>query len=164
MPHPHMFCGVSRRRFRLPSLLMGLLLAAPLANAQFASTPTPLPAAELPPSEAQTEKAYRLDGARHLYLTYPMQVLRGKLPPLIYAVAVTETTLDARGQVTKVEVVREPAAAKEVTPWIRQMILRAQPYPAPLRLGESVVYTDIWLVDPKGRFQLDTLTEGQRSE
>ncbi len=163
MPPFQLLRGPSSRGPRLLAVLLGVL-ATSLAGAQFASTPTPLPATELPPSEALTEKAYRIDGARHLYLSYPMQVLRGKLPPLIYAVAVTETTLDARGQVVKVDVVREPAVAKEVTPWIRQMILRAQPFPAPARLGESAVYTDIWLVDPKGRFQLDTLTEGQRSD
>ena len=33
--------------------------------------------------------------------------------------------------------------------------------PAPAKLG-SVRYTEIWLVDKSGRFQLDTLTEGQR--
>ena len=37
----------------------------------------------------------------------------------------------------------------------------ASPLPAPKRLG-STKYLDIWLVDKSGRFQLDTLTEGQR--
>ena len=32
--------------------------------------------------------------------------------------------------------------------------------PAPARLG-GIRYLDIWLVDKSGRFQLDTLTEGQ---
>jgi hypothetical protein len=41
------------------------------------------------------------------------------------------------------------------------MIKKASPFPAPARMG-SVRYTDIWLVDKSGRFQLDTLTEGQR--
>lgn len=143
------------------TLGLWILLAAG-AQAQFATPPQPLPAPELPASEADSPKAYRQDAARHLYLTYPMQVLRGKLPPLLYAVAVVETTLDPTGQVLKVEITREPAAAKEVMPWIVQMIQRAGPYPAPARMGETV-YTDIWLVDKSGRFQLDTLTEGQRS-
>jgi hypothetical protein len=88
--------------------------------------------------------------------------MRGKMPPLLYAVTVVETTLDAQGKVLQVEFTREPAAAKEVMPWIRQMIQRAGPYPAPAKLGTEMIYTDIWLVDKSGRFQLDTLTEGQR--
>jgi hypothetical protein len=28
----------------------------------------------------------------------------------------------------------------------------------------SVTYTDVWLWDKSGNFQLDTLTEGQRSK
>lgn len=144
------------------ALCLCALPAAP-ALAQFATPPVPLPAPEQPMSAAESPKAYRVDAARHLYLSYPMQVLRGKLPPLLYAIAVVETTLDAHGQVQQVEITREPAVAKEVMPWIVQMIRRAAPYPVPHRLGE-VVYTDIWLVDKSGRFQLDTLTEGQRSE
>ena len=41
------------------------------------------------------------------------------------------------------------------------MIKKASPFPPPARMGE-VKYTEIWLVDKSGRFQLDTLTEGQR--
>ena len=36
----------------------------------------------------------------------------------------------------------------------------AAPYPVPERLGK-VTYTDTWLWDKSGHFQLDTLTEGQ---
>lgn len=145
----------------IAALFLAALPAAP-ALAQFANPPSPLPAPELPTSAAESPRAYRVDAARHLYLSYPMQVLRGKLPPLLYAIAVVETRLDTLGQVLHVEVTREPAVAKEVMPWIVQMIRRAAPYPVPENLGE-VVYTDIWLIDKSGRFQLDTLTEGQRS-
>jgi hypothetical protein len=143
------------------TLCLATLAAAP-ALAQFATPPAPLHAPEPSTSVAESPKAYRADAARHLYHSYPMQVLRGRLPPVLYAVAVVETTLDASGQVLQVEITREPAAAKEVMPWLLQMIRRAAPYPAPQKLGE-VVYTDVWLVDRSGRFQLDTLTEGQRS-
>ena len=43
---------------------------------------------------------------------------------------------------------------------IEHMVRAAQPFPAPVRMG-SVVYTDTWLWHKSGRFQLDTLTEGQ---
>ena len=36
----------------------------------------------------------------------------------------------------------------------------AAPFSAPARLGK-VIYTDVWLWDKSGKFQLDTLTEGQ---
>jgi hypothetical protein len=43
---------------------------------------------------------------------------------------------------------------------VRDLIRRVSPLPAPVRLG-PVKYVDTWLVDKSGRFQLDTLTEGQ---
>ena len=42
----------------------------------------------------------------------------------------------------------------------RHTVRAAAPYPAPTRMGR-VTYTDTWLWDKTGRFQLDTLTEGQ---
>ena len=39
--------------------------------------------------------------------------------------------------------------------------LKAAPFPAATRLG-AVTWTDTWLWDKSGRFQLDTLTEGQQ--
>ena len=111
-------------------------------------------------SNATTPKAYRMDGARHLYATYPDRIFKGKLPPLMHAVVVTETELDAAGNVRSVQMVRVPSHAPEVVVKVRQMIMAASPLPAPQRLG-GMRYTDIWLVDKSGRFQLDTLTEGQ---
>ena len=79
----------------------------------------------------------------------------------MHAVVVTETELDAAGNVRSVQMVRVPSHAPEVVVKVRQMIMAASPLPAPQRLG-GMRYTDIWLVDKSGRFQLDTLTEGQR--
>jgi hypothetical protein len=43
------------------------------------------------------------------------------------------------------------------------LIRGASPYPAPRQFGEAgVVWREIWLVDKSGRFQVDSLTEGQR--
>jgi hypothetical protein len=84
------------------------------------------------------------------------------LPPLVYSVMMIETEIDATGQVLAVNVVRKPAA-DEVAPWVIAMIRRAAPFPPPVRMaGGKVSYTDIWLVDKSGLFQVDTLTEGQR--
>jgi protein TonB len=43
---------------------------------------------------------------------------------------------------------------------IERTIKAASPFPAPVRMGK-VVYTDTWLCHKSGKFQLDTLTEGQ---
>ena len=111
-------------------------------------------------SMATTPKAYRIDGARHLYATYPDRIFKGKLPPLMHAVVVTEVELDAAGNVRNIQMVRVPSHAPDVVVRVREMIRAASPLPAPQRMG-GTRYTDIWLVDKSGRFQLDTLTEGQ---
>ena len=89
-----------------------------------------------------------------------MRVYRGKLPPMLYGVAVVETDIDGEGNITDVRI-RRPPAAPEVGPWILQMIRKAGPFPPPARLGQ-VTYSEIWLVHKGGNFQLDTLTEGQQ--
>ncbi len=139
--------------------LAGAFAAAP-AYAQFASAPPAAKPAVVSPSAATTPQAYKRDGARHLYAAYAKHIHKGKLQPLLYGVAIIETTIGPQGEVQDVRVVRQPAAA-EVTPWAVAMIKAAAPFPAPQKLG-TVTYTDIWLVNKQGRFQLDTLTEGQR--
>ncbi|MEO7150518.1 MAG: hypothetical protein ABIX46_02230 [Burkholderiaceae bacterium] len=135
-----------------------------------AAQPTPLDtplavfAAPLPVSSkvslAVNPKAYRIDGARHLYATYPDRIYKGKLPPLMHAVVITEVEVDAAGNVRDIQMVRVPSHAPEVVVRVREMIRAASPLPAPQRMN-GTRYTDIWLVDKSGRWQLDTLTEGQ---
>jgi len=140
-------------------VLAGLLASAP-ALAQFKTTPT-VGGAVKQASTAKSERDYRKDGAKHLYAAYSKQVRKGKMPPLLYGVAIIETEIGSGGEVRDVRVVRQPAAA-EVGPWAVEMIKKASPFPAPPAALGSVKYTEIWLVDKTGRFQLDTLTEGQR--
>ena len=150
------------RRWLLGALLAVGLLASQGVLAQFGMVPAPLLPGPPRESAAEIEKEYRIDAARHLYSAYPMRVFRGKVPPLIYSVMVVETEIDANGQVLNVNVIRKPAA-EEVGPWVVAMIRRAAPFPPPKRMaGGNVRYTDIWLVDKSGLFQVDTLTEGQR--
>ena len=111
-------------------------------------------------SLAATPKAYRADGAKHLYTLYADRIFKGKLPPLMHAIVITEVELDSAGNVRGIELVRVPKHAPEVVVAVREMIRAASPMPAPQRMG-GTRYTDIWLVDKSGRFQLDTLTEGQ---
>ena len=146
-------------------LAAGLLAACAVAStpalAQFNSVPTPLQKVAMA-SEAQNEQDYRRDAARRVYESFPTHIHKGKLPPLMYAIAITETDVDADGRVTDVRLTREPAAAKEVGPWIVAMLRRIGQFPAPTNLVKAT-YKEIWLVDKTGKFQVDTLTEGQRS-
>ncbi len=142
--------------------LVALLLAAGPALAQFSMVPAPQTTGVVKPSAATEDKAYRTDAARHIYDAFPMRVMRGKMPPMLYSVMAVETEIDATGQVVNVSVIRKPAA-DEVAPWVVAMIKRAAPFPAPASLRSGTVrYFEIWLVDKSGQFQLDTLTEGQR--
>jgi hypothetical protein len=141
------------------ALLAGALVSLS-AQAQFNAPPAALPAKQAVTSNADNPVAYKKDAARHLYAAYAKHIHKGKMPPLLYGIAIIETEIDAQGGVQDVRVLRQPAAA-EVTPWAVAMIKKAGPFPAPARMG-TVKYTDIWLVHKSGRFQLDTLTEGQR--
>lgn len=140
---------------------MKLALAALLAAGVLLAYPAPAIAAAPDASTAADAKAYRKDGAKHIYAAYRDQIYKGKLPPLIHAIVVAEIDLDDAGNVRDVNMIRTPSHAPDVTERVRQMIRAASPLPAPRRMG-GTKYLDIWLVDKSGRFQLDTLTEGQR--
>jgi periplasmic protein TonB len=140
--------------------LTGALAASP-AYAQFHAAPPAAHAHKAPStSAAASAQAYKKDGAKHLYSAYSKHIHKGKMPPLLYGIAIIETTIGPQGEVQDVRVVRQPAAG-EVAPWAVNMIKAAAPFPAPAKMG-SVTYSDIWLVHKSGSFQLDTLTEGQR--
>lgn len=146
------------------------------------SSPPPQPAAPTPPpvvqapepppppvvqeptparvSEAATPRAYRRDAAGHLYGLHGDRIYKGRMPPLLYAVGVLQVDVDRQGLVKEVSWMRAPKHAPEVMAEIEKMVRAAAPYPAPTRMGR-VTYTDTWLWHKSGRFQLDTLTEGQ---
>ena len=107
-------------------------------------------------------RAYRKTGARQIYKAYPQRIYKGKIPPLVYAVVVVETDIDAEGNVKNVTFSRVPSHAPEVPGKIAELIKAASPLPSPGRLGGHT-YVDTWLWDKSGNFQLDSLTLGQRS-
>ncbi|MDR3454452.1 MAG: hypothetical protein P4L96_16915 [Rhodoferax sp.] len=133
--------------------------------------PVPAPAAPAVPgvsaapraSNAATAREYRLDAAHHLYALNADRIYKGKMPPMLYAVGVLQVDLDGRGRVLGTRWMRAPTQAPEVIAEIERTVRQAAPFPAPLRLGR-VTYTDVWLWDKSGHFQLDTLTEGQLGE
>lgn len=125
------------------------------------------PAAKGPPerlitSQTPAIKSYRKVGAAYIYKTYPKRIYKGKIPPLVYAVVVTETDIDSTGKVTGVYFSRTPSHAPEVAPMIEKLIKDASPLPNPGKVGAHT-YVDTWLWDKSGQFQLDTLTLGQRN-
>jgi thioesterase domain-containing protein len=134
-----------------------------VAQAQFASLPAPKAVAAPTASVAATEKTYSKDASKHLYSVYSDQIHKGKLPPMLVGVAIVNTTIDGEGRVTAVDILRPPAM-KEIAPWVEGMIRAAAPYPAPAKLGQSVTWHEIFLVESGGKFQVDALTEGQRSK
>ena len=111
-------------------------------------------------SQAPTPRDYRRDAASHLYARNTQRIYAGKLPPLLYAVGVLQVDIDRMGQITDIRWMRAPSHAPEVMAEIERSVRQAAPFPAPTRMGR-VTYTDTWLWHKSGRFQLDTLTEGQ---
>ena len=135
----------------------------PVAAPPSTTAPVVRPAPEPPPqisSAATSPRAYRQSGARHLYALNPDRIYKGRLPPMLKAVGVLNVELDRQGQVTRLDWMRAPHHVPEVMREIERTVRAAAPFPAPARLGK-VVYTDTWLWHASGKFQLDTLTEGQ---
>ncbi|MDP2816964.1 MAG: hypothetical protein Q8O29_01555 [Polaromonas sp.] len=170
----------SKRRFWLLALLstaVGALVSA--CKTAPPTAPAAEPAAAAPPvpdtpivgpiagpmgsarsSPATTARAYRESGASHIYGLHADRIYKGRMPPLLYAIGVLNVEINRVGIVTRLDWMRAPRHAPEVIAEIERMIQKASPFPAPTRLGK-VVYTDTWLWHKSGKFQLDTLTEGQ---
>ena len=156
---------------------LGLAFAIIAAWLAGCSTPTPAPPApkpetaavkpqpeplkpRLPTSNARDAHEYRVDAAKHLYKLNGARIFQGRMPPMLYAVGVLDVEVDKQGQVTRTYWVRAPGHAPEVMKEIEKTVREAAPYPVPAHLGK-VVYSDVWLWHKSGKFQLDTLTEGQ---
>jgi hypothetical protein len=149
---------------RLPLVAAAAMLAACLnvGATEVAYFTEPVHVGAQRVSVAADPKAYRVDAARHIYAAYAPRIYKGRLPPLIHGVVVVETTVDSAGYPRQIQLVRGPSHAPDVSAAVIEMIKRAGPLPVPSRFGASGVrFTEIWLVHKDGRFQLDSLTEGQ---
>ena len=111
-------------------------------------------------SLARSSKEYRKDAAGHLYGLNASRIYQGRLPPMLEAVGVLNVDIDPKGAVKAVHWMRAPQHMPQVMAEIERMVKAAAPYPVPRNLG-TVTYTDVWLWHKSGKFQLDTLTEGQ---
>jgi hypothetical protein len=122
------------------------------------------PAAEAPPAKvslALNPRDYRKDAAGHLYQKFADRIYAGKMPPLLQAVGVLELDIGRRGEVLALRWTRAPYQVPQVMAEIEGMVRAAAPFPAPVRVGKHS-YTEVWLWHKSGRFQLDSLTEGQK--
>jgi hypothetical protein len=128
--------------------------APPVAKAE------PAPTMVIKTSQALNPRAYRADAASHIYAQNGERIWKGRMPPLLYAIGVLQVEVDDRGAVRTLSWMRAPKHAPEVIAEIERTVRAAAPYPVPARMGK-VVYTDTWLWHKSGKFQLDTLTEGQ---
>lgn len=111
-------------------------------------------------SQARSPKEYRQDAAKHIYAINQYRIHQGKLPPLLYAIGVVTFEVREDGKIQSLDWMRKPKQAPEVIQEIERTIKAAEPFPAPIHLGR-VRYTETWLWNKSGKFQLDTLTEGQ---
>ncbi len=112
------------------------------------------------PGQAPASPTYRREAASHLYRKYPDRIYRGQMPPMLYAIGVLEAEIHQGGRVGSTRWLRGPSHAPEVMVEIERLVRAAAPFPSPPGFGR-VQYVDTWLWDRSGRFQLDTLTEGQ---
>lgn len=101
---------------------------------------------------------YKRLAASHLYSRNSERIFKGQLPAMLYAIGVLQVDIDRSGRVTRTHWLRAPGHAPEVVAEVERIVRAAAPYPAP---PQAVTYTEAWLWDKSGRFQLDTLTEGQ---
>jgi protein TonB len=54
-----------------------------------------VPTVRLITAQTPAVRTYRKTGARHIYKAYANRIYKGKIPPLVYAVVVVETDIDA---------------------------------------------------------------------
>ena len=145
MPSP-----VRRREWLALAAATGAALVAGCS-----STPSGVSSRQAPAADP----AYKRAAAGHLYRRYADRIYPGRLPPMLYAIGVLETVIEGNGRVGSLRWLRAPSHAPEVVVQIERLVRDAAPSPAP---PGRTSYIDTWLWDQSGRFQLDTLTEGQQ--
>ena len=143
-----------------PPVVVPPSLPAPPPPAAVSRPSAPEPTPQGPVSSARESKAYRKDAAKHLYNQHAPRIYTGRLPPMLEAVGVLNVDIDQKGQVKAVQWMRAPRHVPHVMAEIENLVKAAAPYPAPKYMSQ-VTYTEVWLWHKSGKFQLDTLTEGQ---
>lgn len=111
-----------------------------------------------------THTPLRRMAAEHIYQLNSARVYPGKLPPMLYAIGVLEVELQPNGHIRRLNWMRAPRHAPEVIREIERTVRAAAPFPIAAGTRGKLSFTDTWLWDKSGRFQLDTLSLGQLSQ
>lgn len=131
-------------------------------------TPTPaaVPAAPGPVvamSSASSIDAYKNEVALRIHAA-SADISTGRPQDLLRAVIVLNVIMDRNGQPTRITIQRTPGDAEAEQKAIRS-VQRAAPFPRPsnaiLRGRGGVEFSETWLFNDDGRFQLRTLAQGQ---
>lgn len=154
---------------------------APSGPAAPAATPTPAPASAAPaPAEPAAPasprapsarlaprdpalESWKRDAALRIHQANRKQLFEGRPHHLLKAVIVVEVTVDASGQVVGSRVLRSPKI-KSLDDMALTSLKAASPLPAPpkaLLARGRLVYSETWLVQNDGRFQVRTLAQPQ---
>jgi len=116
------------------------------------------PVAKLAPVDPALE-AWKRSAAERIHAANKAQLFEGKPHHLLRAVIVLEVTVDAGGRVVGSRILRSPKS-KPLDDMALASLRKAAPLPPPpkalLRRG-NLVYSETWLVQNDGRFQLRTL-------
>lgn len=129
------------------------------APAEPASPASPrAPVARLAPRDPALE-SWKRDAALRIHQANSKQLFEGRPHHLLKAVIVVEVTVDASGRVVGSRVLRSPKI-KSLDDLALTSLKAASPLPAPpksLLARGRLVYSETWLVQNDGRFQVRTL-------
>jgi periplasmic protein TonB len=120
------------------------------------------PAARLAPRDPALE-TWKRDAALRIHQANRKHLFEGRPHHLLKAVIVVEVTVDASGQVVGSKVLRSPKI-KSLDDMALTSLKAASPLPAPpksLLARGRLVYSETWLVQNDGRFQVRTLAQPQ---
>jgi protein TonB len=137
---------------------------APVAVAPATATAVPKPAAAAPgtvrlaPRDPALE-AWKRSAAERIHAANRAQLFEGRPHHLLQAVIVVEATVDRSGQVVSSRITRSPGI-KSLDQKALASLKSASPLPAPpaaLLKGGNLVFSETWLVQNDGSFQVRTL-------
>lgn len=137
------------------------ITVAPPGTTAPAPSPAPRavgPVAKLAPLDPTLE-AWKRSAAERIHTVNRTLLFEGKPHHLLRAVIVMEVTVDGNGRVVASRILRSPRN-KPLDDMALASLRKAAPLPPPpkglLRRG-NLVYSETWLVQNDGRFQLRTL-------
>lgn len=113
------------------------------------------PVALPPPTASRTMDEFKKAAARRMVAGSPKAANMGKLPPMLYAIAVIEIEVDANGRVRDINVVRKPAKddAQDTIDIAKAAIHRGAPYGDMSRLPRPWKWVEVFLFDDDRRFK-----------